>query len=54
MKIDERGDKLARQHFNYIGELLRTRRIDGETLNVIRFHYISAFTHGYKYGRKEK
>ncbi len=41
---------LAQDHWDYIETLLYKHGLKFEILNVIGFHYKSAFIHGYKHG----
>ncbi len=45
--------ELAEAHWAYVEELLRTHQCDELTLQLCRFHYVSAFNHGYKHGIEE-
>lgn len=42
--------KLAEAHWSYIQDFLLTHGESSETITKIKFHYISAFIHGYKHG----
>lgn len=46
--------KLAEEHWNYIEELLKTHnQYDSEESEVYKFHYISAFVHGYRHAMQD-
>ena len=47
------AEELANQHWSYVEDLLK---VHGEKENVIeklRFHYVTAFQHGYKHSKEE-
>ena len=49
------GKKLAQEHWNsYIRSLIKTHENSPERLKLAKFHYVSAFTHGYKHGQEAK
>jgi len=50
----ERAKTLAREHWSYIEKLLITHRVDTEIIQIIKFHYISSFIHGYKHAIEDK
>jgi len=43
-------EKLAWDHWNYIEGILRTQGIEVKQLETIKYHYTTAFIHGYKHG----
>ncbi len=45
----ERALQLAREHCAFIDELLTAHGCADHLRNVVRFHYSSAFVHGYKH-----
>ena len=47
-------DKLAKEHWVYIEELLRTHREKQEVIEMISFHYQTAFIHGWKHAKEDK
>jgi len=49
----EHANKLAEAHWAYIEALLKTHQEDEYVIKVARFHYISAFEHGYKHALEE-
>ncbi len=50
----ETVEKLAKEHWDYIKELINVHiLLDEETLAMLRFHYITAFIHGYKHAINE-
>ena len=49
----KQAQRLAIDHWDYISSLLKTYKISGSELNKIKFHYISAFIHGYKHGQED-
>ena len=49
----EKGKQLANEHWSYIESLLVTHKVDKQTIDIVKFHYISAFIHGYKHGLEE-
>ena len=44
-------NKLAQDHWNYIKSLLEAHAVDEYEIDVIGFHYRTAFIHGYKHGK---
>lgn len=42
--------KVAEQHWEYIKTLLRIHGLEGDVLEIIGFHYKTAFIHGWKHG----
>ena len=42
-------EKLAEEHWSYVEKVLVVAGEDELTIAKIRFHYISAFIHGYKH-----
>lgn len=53
MNIDK-AKQLACEHWAYIKQLLLTHGVPIEQVNIIGFHYKSAFVHGYKHGQEDK
>ncbi len=46
--------KLAKEHWDYVKELINVHTLlDEKTLAMLRFHYITAFIHGYKHAIDE-
>lgn len=43
-------DKLVSDHWNYIQSLLEQHKVGKDDMEVIKFHYQTAFRHGYKHG----
>ena len=52
MNLDK-AKQLARDHWGYIKQLLLTHGVPIEQVNVIGFHYKTAFIHGYKHGQED-
>jgi hypothetical protein len=48
------GRDLALAHWNYVRGLLVMHRVDDKTLEMVEFHYINAFEHGYKHGLNQE
>ena len=48
-----RGEQLADDHWKYIKSLLKRHNLPDDQLNIIEFHYITAFIHGFKHGQEE-
>ena len=46
----KRAAKLAKQHAKYIRDLLSAHGEEDEKIELIIFHYQSAFVHGWKHG----
>ncbi len=42
--------KLYTEHWTYIEGVLRMDNISDELIKVIKFHYTTAFAHGFKHG----
>lgn len=42
---------LASAHWDYIEGVLQTHGEDKEVIRKVRYHYLSAFEHGWKHGR---
>ena len=58
-KVDYTKDlaihNLAKEHWNYIQQVIinSESNINPRLINVIGFHYITAFKHGYKHAKEE-
>ena len=52
MNLNE-SKRLAREHWAYIKQLLLTHGVQIEQVNIIGFHYETAFVHGYKHGQED-
>jgi len=50
----ERAKRLAEEHWSYVEELLTTHGVDRDGVEITKFHYISAFIHGYKHAMEDK
>jgi hypothetical protein len=48
-----REQQLALNHQKYITNLLETHHTNTDFINIIKFHYTSAFIHGYKHGKED-
>ena len=46
-------NEIAEAHWNYIKDLLLNHKISKNEINLIGFHYKTAFVHGYKHGQEE-
>jgi hypothetical protein len=46
--------KLIDAHWKYIEQLLKAHKEDDAIINKIKFHYTTAFEHGYKHAKEEK
>lgn len=42
--------KLSNEHWLYVKSVLKTHKIKSDIMNIIEFHYKTAFIHGYKHG----
>ena len=51
--MTEHATKLANDHWQYIESLIRTYADDDDEIAIAKFHYISAFIHGYKHGQED-
>lgn len=49
----EKAKQLAQEHWNYLEQLLLTHNIPVEQINIIGFHYKTAFIHGYKHSQED-
>ena len=48
--MNEVAKKLANDHWNYIKSLLETHDKPQNIIDIIEFHYQTAFIHGFKHG----
>ena len=48
--MNEIAKKLANDHGNYIEELLTAHDEPQNVIDIVAFHYQSAFIHGFKHG----
>jgi hypothetical protein len=54
--MQEQAKKLAEEHWSYVGEVVKQGAgslaylTQEQIIDIIKFHYISAFIHGYKHG----
>ena len=46
----DKSKELANAHWNYIRGVLDNTPLGDKVIEVIEFHYITAFIHGYKHG----
>lgn len=46
--------ELATAHWSYVEQLLTSHEVSEYTRGIVKFHYISAFIHGYKHAIDEK
>ena len=51
--MTEHATKLANDHWQYIESLLKVYGSVEYELATAKFHYISAFIHGYKHGQSD-
>lgn len=49
----KRVNKLANEHWDYVGNLLQVLGLSDEDKDTIAFVYVSAFEHGYKHGTED-
>jgi len=47
------ADRLATAHWSYIESVLEAHGINSGLIDVVMFHYKSAFVHGYKHGKTD-
>jgi hypothetical protein len=47
-------DKSAKEHWEYVKEVLLTHGEDEAVVEKIGFHYVTAMKHGYKHGLEDK
>jgi hypothetical protein len=50
LPMSAEGEKLAMDHWKYIEDLLVAHDPEIDNLNIIGFHYRTAFEHGFKHG----
>lgn len=48
-----KAEKLAGDHWQYIASLLECHQVTDWKLEAIKFHYTTAFVHGYKHGTED-
>ena len=49
--MSEIAEKLADDHWEYISGILHSNQLySEEVMELIKFHYVTAFVHGYKHG----
>ena len=46
-------EKLVDDHWSYIRDLLKAHGINKELIKMSKFHYKTAFIHGYKHAKEE-
>ena len=46
-------EKLVEDHWSYIRDLLKAHGINKELIKMCKFHYKTAFAHGYKHAKEE-
>lgn len=49
----ERAQQLADDHWSYVSDVLAIPCEDVRTIDIIEFHYKSAFIHGHKHGMED-
>jgi hypothetical protein len=49
----EKAKKLAEEHWSYIEGVLKAHGINESIIALVKFHYISAFIHGWKHKTEE-
>ena len=54
MKTKEEIENLAKAHWEYVKSVLVRHGVENPELNLIGFHYMTAFIHGYKHGIEDK
>ena len=42
--------KLAEDHWKYVESVLLAHDVPGPYIDIAKFHYLSAFEHGFKHG----
>lgn len=48
-----RGKELAEKHWEYIESLFTTHKAEEDIVEICKFHYITAFIHGYGHGYED-
>ena len=51
---EQRAKELAEQHWKYIKSLLVNHSVNPAEIEIIGFHYKTAFLHGYKHGANDQ
>lgn len=51
---EENINELINNHWDYVNNILITHNLNTITINMIKFHYKTAFLHGYKHGITER
>lgn len=49
-ELEKTAKELADAHWSYIHDLLSAHGIGSGLTDICRFHYVSAFVHGFKHG----
>lgn len=52
-KILDRSNTLANDHWGYIEGLLRAHTESDTIITAIKYHYLTAFVHGYKHALED-
>lgn len=50
---DDYLTKLIDAHWEYVEGILRAHRLEDPDINLAKFHYKTAFKHGYKHARED-
>ena len=45
-------DKLIKDHWDYVHDLLESHNVDPQIVTTIGYHYRSAFRHGFKHAQE--
>lgn len=54
METDAKIIELSEKHWSYINELLLAHGEKIRTIDKCKFHYISAFIHGWKHAKEDQ
>ena len=52
--MNDKAKELAKEHWEYIRAVLDTHGVDEEMIEAVKFHYITAFEHGWKHAKEDK
>jgi len=47
---EEKAKQLAREHWEYLCKVLKTHSVSNNIIDIVGFHYKTAFIHGFKHG----
>jgi hypothetical protein len=53
MSDSVRAQELAYKHWEFISDLLEAHNVEFNIIEIIEFHWLSSFMHGYKHGQED-